>query len=104
MNHKYTLLCNKGSLFRSGKHFLILDRWFYPIYGTSVLILCHGIMSEQEYQDIKHKKSIPIFQCISSSWIGIYPMHESKKIADNQFAGYLHRDNEKEWSGYINVG
>ena len=103
MNHKYTLLCNKGDLFRSGRHFLVLDRWFVPISGTSVLILCHGIMSEQEYQAIIQKQSIPVFQCVNCSWIGLYPMHESKKMQDTQFAGYLHRDNRIEWSGYLNV-
>lgn len=103
MNHKYTLCCNKGHLFRSERHFLILDRWLTPVYGTSVLILCHGIMSEQEYQAIIQKQSVPVFQSLNGSWIGLYPMHESKKMQDSQFAGYLYRDNRIEWSGFINV-
>lgn len=103
MNHKYTLLCNKGHLFHSERHFLILDRWVVPISGTSVLILSHGIMSEQEYLAIIQKRSVPVFQCVNCSWIGLYPMHESKKMTDTQFAGNLYRDNLIEWSGYLNV-
>ena len=104
MNHKYTLCCNRGHLFSSARHFLMLDRWLAPPYNTSVLILSHGIMSEQEYRYFLSKQAIPIFQCVSYSWIGLYPMHESKKVKDIQFAGYLYRDSIKEWSGYINVG
>lgn len=104
MNHKYTLCCNRGHLFRSGKHFLILDRWLLPPVGAGVVILCHGIMSEQEYQHFIRQYMVPIYQGVSFAWIGLYPAHESKKFASTQFAGYLKRTNNVEWSGYLHVG
>ena len=101
MNHKYTLCCIPGRLFRPGMHFFILDDW---ITDPSLLILSHGIMSEQEYNSVLSQNRIIIYQCIGCSWIGIYPMHESKKYKDTQFAGYLHRTKSNVWKGVIHVG
>ena len=103
MNHKYTLFCVPGYLFKPGIHFLRLGEW---VTDPSFLILSHGIMSETEYQDFIKRKSIPIFQGVSFAWVGIYPAHESKKFADTQFCGYLHKSEFDilEWSGYIHVG
>lgn len=101
MNHKYTLCCKPGRLFRPGTHYLIAGAW---ITDPSLLVLNHGIMSEQEYQSLIQKDKVIIYQCIGCSWIGLYPMHESKKIQDTQFAGYLYRRYFNEWSGKIHVG
>lgn len=101
MLHKYTLYCYPGHLFQSGKHFLTLDEW---VTDPSFLILSHGIMSEAEYQHFLTQNRIPIYQGVSFAWVGIYPAHESKKYAESQFSGYLHRQTIKDWSGFINVG
>lgn len=103
MIHKFTLCCNKGYLFRTGKHFLIFDRWLLPPAGTSVLILAHGIMSENEYQQFIRQRLIPVYQSVSHSWIGLYPAHESRKFEGSQLAGYLKRETNTEWGGYLNV-
>ena len=104
MVHKYTLCCNKGELFRSGKHFFVLDRWITPPQNTTVLILSHGIISENEYQQIRNQERIAIYQSVTFSWIGIYPYHETKKYGDYQFSGYLKKENSVMWGGYIHVG
>lgn len=101
MIHKYTLYCEPGHLFKSGKHYLTIGEW---ITDPSFLIICHGIMSEDEYRDFLGKKHIPIYQGVSFAWTGLYPAHESKKFALTQFCGYIHRTDFLEWSGYINVG
>ena len=103
MNHKYTLCCNKGHIFRSGRHFLILDRWLIPPSGTSVLILAHGIMSEQEYRRIMSQSRVMVFQNLNYHWVGLYTYHKTKRFSDDQYIGDLVRDSEKEWSGYLNV-
>lgn len=101
MIHRYTLYCIPGKLFRSGMHFLTLGEW---ITDPSFLILCHGILSEEEYQYFLGKKNIPIYQAVSYAWTGLYPAHESKKYTLTQFCGYIHRTDFNEWSGFINVG
>lgn len=102
MNHKFTLYCVPGRLFRPGRHYLVLDEW---LTDSRFLILSHGIMSEDEYRNIYSKDHIPIFQCVSYSWIGLYNYHESKKYVETQFTGWLHRTQKyKEWSGIIHVG
>ena len=100
MNHKFTLYCRPGRLFRPGLHYLVLDEW---LLDPSYLVLCNGIMSEQEYQHIMQKKSVSIFQSVSFSWVGLYSSHESRKYADTQYCGRLYRKSNKEWRGYINV-
>lgn len=100
LQHRYTLYCMPGHLFRPGRHFLVLDDW---ITNPSFLILSHGIMSEQEYQYFCSQKSIPIYQSVSYCWIGLYPAHESKKYSETQYCGRLYRKSKKEWSGMIHV-
>lgn len=102
MNHKFTLYCDSGHLFRPGCHYFVIDEW---ITEPQYLILSHGILSEEEYQNIHNKDHIPIFQCVSYSWIGLYNYHESKKYVETQFAGWLHRTTKyNEWSGFLHVG
>ena len=101
MIHKYTLYCLPGYLFKPGKHFLSFDRW---VTEPEYLILSHGILSENEYRHFMQQTSIPIYQGVSFSWIGLYPAHESKKYGDTQYCGSLTRKDTREWSGYIHVG
>lgn len=102
MNHKFTLYCLSGRLFRPGRHYLVLDAW---VTDPSFLILAHGILSESEYRNFYSMDHIPIYQCVSYSWIGLYNFHESKKLTETQFAGWLHRTkNYNEWSGILHVG
>lgn len=100
MQHRYTLMCVPGHLFRSGWHYLILDEW---IVNPSFLILTHGIISEVEYRHFQSQKTIPIYQSASYCWIGLYPAHESKKYAETQYCGVLHKKSDKEWSGMLHV-
>ena len=101
MIHKFTLYCVPGRLFCPGTHYLILDEW---LVDSSYLILAHGIISENEYRHMLTQITIPIYQGVSYSWVGLYPAHQSKKIVDTQYAGDLVRISEKKWSGRINVG
>ena len=101
MQHRYTLYCIPGKLFKPGRHFLTLDCW---ITDPEYLILTHGIMSEDEYKYFRKQKSIPIYQGVSFAWIGLYPAHESKKYSDTQYCGTLKRKSDSEWSGIIHVG
>ena len=103
MNHKFTLCCNRGHIFRPGKHFLMIDRWMLPPDNTSVLILCHGIMSEQEYRQFMSQERIMVFQNLSYHWVGLYSFHETKRYLDDQYIGDLVRISEKVWGGYLNV-
>ena len=102
MNHKFTLCCSKGRLFTPGKHFLFLDCWLLP-QNTTMLILSHGIMSEDEYNTYRNQERIMIYQNLAFSWIGLYPFHESKRQIGTQYSGDLVRVSEREWSGYLNV-
>ena len=103
MNHKFTLCCNKGRLFKPSTHFLILDRWLVPPENTSILILAHGIMSEQEYNTINQSVTVPIYQSVTGAWIGIYASHRSKKFVDVQLVGELKRFSRVMFGGVINV-
>ena len=103
MNHKFTLCCNRGHIFRPGRHFLMMDRWMLPPDNNSVLILSHGIMSEQEYRQYMSQERIMVFQNLSFSWVGLYTYHKSKRNIEDQYAGDLIRNSEVEWSGVLNV-
>ena len=103
MNHKYTLCCNAGRLFTPGRHFLIMNRWIIPPVESSLVILCHGIMSEDEYNTYRNQERIMIYQNLAFSWIGLYPFHESKRQIGTQYSGDLIKQSEVEWSGYLNV-
>lgn len=100
MQHRYTLLCEPGYLFKPGLHRLILDIW---VHNTADLVLCHGIMSEQEYQHFRQQKKIPVYQSVSNCWIGLYPSHESKRYSEVQLCGDLEQYTQREWRGYISV-
>ena len=102
MNHKYTLYCIPGHLFRSDRHYLLMDEWLLP-EDTSILILSHGIMSEQEYRQYMSQERIMVFQNLSFSWVGLYTYHKSKRNIEEQYAGDLIRNSEVEWSGILNV-
>lgn len=106
MNHKYTLWCIKGHLFRPDRHGLTINRWIVPNYKPnwdSTLILTHGILSEQEYRQLISQERVMIFQNVSLHWIGLYSYHETKRYTDDQYIGDLVRFNEVEWQGYLNV-
>lgn len=100
MQHRYTLMCEPGYLFRPGRHYLIMDVWIMP---PSFLVLSHGIMSEVEYQHFRKQLAIPIYQSVSYCWIGLYPAHESKKYSETQYCGVLRKKSDREWSGFIHV-
>lgn len=100
LQHRFTLMCDPGYLFRPGRHYLIFDTWITsPFY----VILAHGIISESEYRHFMAQSEIPVYQSVSNCWMGLYPAHESKKIADTQYCGKLRKKSEKEWSGFIHV-
>lgn len=102
MNHKFTLYCVPGHLFRSNRHYLLMDEWLLP-EDTSILILSHGIMSEQEYRQFMGQDRIMVFQNLSNHWVGLYSYHKTKRYIDDQYIGDLVRISEKVWSGYLNV-
>lgn len=103
MNHKATLFCDKGRLFRPACHFLLLDNWITESYGQ--LILSHVILSEQEYQSIKISGEVAIYQSMSFSWVGLYSCHKSRKYSDYQCIGILKRvpGQDRLYRGYVNV-
>lgn len=102
MIYKYTLYCKPGRLFRPGRHYLKIGEW---VTDSSYIILCHGIMSQEEFRQFQRMDHVPVYQCVSYSWIGLYNFHESKKYNETQFAGWLSRtENYYEWSGCLHVG
>ena len=103
MNHRFTLYCLPGQIFRPGRHYLIIDRWI-P-YSADYVILSHGIMTELEYQRIKQTGSVPIYQSMSFAWVGIYNYHKSKKYLDIQYIGSLYKSKSIPdlYGGKLNV-
>ena len=101
MNHKATLYCRAGRLFRPSTHYLLLDDW---ITGkTGYIILSHVIITEQEYRSIVMSGGAAIYQSMSFNWIGLYSCHSSRKFSDYQCIGVLNHLTGKLYGGMVNV-
>lgn len=105
---KYTLICKNGYLFHTDTHFLVIGEWLGFSYGYT--ILQHGILSEEEAQQIRTQTLVNVYQDIRNKTVSIIaPYHEkylSRKDNKNDlslFAGCLKRESALIWMGKLHI-
>ena len=75
-NVKYTLYCQPGRLFHAGDHYLTVGSWIPPDPDRYV-ILKHGTMSRNEYNDICTRYKLTIYEYAPVNWTDIFPYHDT---------------------------
>ena len=100
---KYTLYALHGSAFRAGPHFLHIGSWILPDLEKYV-ILKHGTMCGNEYNDICTKSILPIYEYAPISWVDIFPYQENGFFRFQRIGSLYKLTDHNEWTGGIRHG
>ena len=105
---KFTLYCENGRLFQTACHYLLLGDWITWCEGYT--ILQHGILSDQEEQQIFSQELVNVYQDMRNKSIGITsPYHEKYMQRNNNpdnltlYAGCLKRNTNYLWKGSVTI-
>lgn len=105
---KYSLICENGHLFRTGAHYLIIGEWVSFGYGYT--ILQHGVLSDEEYHQIKTQSLVNVYQDMRNKAVSILPCYHDRYFDRNadktkltSYCGCLHRESEVIWGGEVHI-
>lgn len=104
---KYTLLCENGRIFQPGTHWLFLGQWVD--YCEGYTILQHGVLSDQEVQQLETQQLVNLYQDMRNKSIGITANYHEKYLAGKNakdltlYAGCLKRMSRNVWKGEVHI-
>ena len=105
---KYTLICKNGYLFNSDTHFLLLGEWLG--YQSGYTILEHGVLSDQEYHQIRTQSLVNVYQDCRYNRMSIIPGYHDKYLNRHEdrtmlqsYAGCLKKISENVYEGRIRI-
>lgn len=105
---KYTLYCEPGFLGRPGIHSLYIGDWIRP---AGAVVLCHGNMSESEYDYISRSGVCPLYNDVRVHLTFVYQdaptnggtVYRQEKSKGSNVCGFLRKSlyNENVYRGSI---
>lgn len=108
--HPYTIYCEHGINFNERKCYFLIGKWLG--YSSEYVILCHGKLSESEYQQYWNQQIINIFEDVVNRTVDIFTKISNgylSKLGRNgktiesyiQYIGCLEKCSIDLWEGVI---
>ena len=110
--YPYTIYCEHGRNLTGRRCYFYIGQWLG--YNPNYVILCHGKLSKEEYEQYQTQPKINLFEDVVNRTVDIFARISTgylNKLGRNgkgiesyiQFVGALERDPEHKnlWRGYI---